>query len=441
MVLRWTEPPSQIPEANDREQDALYHFRERMLDCVCSTWDMNMWHRLVLPMTTNEPIIRHAVVALGALSRPGDGYNAFGLQQYGVAMKGLQRKIESDGKLAPHLVLVACLIFVAIEFVQRGWEQAESHLSGGLSMVKEIQQNPSASRASSLPKGELVPLEQLFGRLDNQMSLFTSKRVLLHRAMSNGRMAFLPAELRLKCIEDAGKLHSLQVAAMRELVYEIESQRFTSTGITAANYAELEVQVGRQLGSLNRWHSAMQDFIPSLTDAKDLRLAKLLMMSHLCCRMMVSNALADGREVHHDRFLPEFDQILALGDELLRLTICQSSIVHKRFSLDIGIIAPMYYTALKCRDPGLRRKAIDLLESSYSQEGAWDSHTMAIIAERVVGVEERGLDNPQTAADIPEQNRLWRAWFDLRKGADVLYCMRRAFERNGEWIEYEEQVG
>lgn len=439
MVLRWEEPPSQYPTASHREVEAMYYFRESLLDCPCSTWDMSVWHRLVLPMSTNEPIVRHAVTALGSLSRPGKANDAFGLQQYSLAMKALRSKTAGvDDRSAQNLILVACLLFIAIELVQRGWEQAQSHLNGGLSIVKQIQQKPvSSSSAGGGPKDTLAPLEQLFGRLDNQMSLFTSSRVQLHRAMSNGRMAFLPAELRLKSVEDAGRLHSLQVAAMRELVYEIESQRFTPEGIEPANYVELEVQQGRQLVSLDRWHTAMEDLIPKLSDERDERLAKLLMMSHLCCRMMVSNALADGRETLHDRFMPEFERILELGEELTFSGTNGSRIAQRRFSLDIGIIAPVYYVALKCREPTLRRRAISLLKSSNSQEGAWDSATMADLAKRVLEVEEQGIEDPKMASDIPEQNRLWRAWFDLRSGATAIECMRRAWERDGEWIKYE----
>ena len=439
IVLRWVEPPSQQPAASCREREALCFFREGLLGCSCSTWDMSVWRRLVLPMSVNEPIIRHAVVALSALSRPGEGNAALGLKQYNLAMKGLQNAISTDDQRTQNLILVTCLLFVAIEFVQHGWKQAQSHLSGGLSIIEETQRRTTHTRSSDT--GELAPLEQIFGRLDNQMSLFTSSRVQLHRAMSNGRMAFLPAELRLKSIEDASDLHGLQLGAMREVVFEIESQRFAPAGITTSNYMELEVQLGRQLASLSRWHAAIQDFLPTLTKLRDQRLGKLLMMSHLCCKMMVSNALADGRETCHDDFIPEFEEILRLGSEWLYSDTERAYAGQRRFSLDMGIIAPVYYVALKCRDPQLRRSAIALLKSSNSQEGAWDSGTMALLAERIVKVEETGLCSPQSAADVPEQNRLWRAWFDLRMDSDVLHCMRRAWEQGGEWIEYEVKVG
>lgn len=435
IVLRWVDPPSQIPTIDLKEQECLYNFRDIMLDSSCSTWDVELWQRLVIPMSVTEQVVRHAVIALGASSRPNQDHNAYALRQYGLALKSLQERISRQDSPPHHLILVTCLLFVSIEFVQQGWEQAQFHLNGGLSIVKEIQQKAGGANRTSSSKNDIAALENVFGRLDNQMSLFTQTRVQLHHAISNGRMSYLPAELHFKTIEDAGKLQALQISAMRELVVEITSQRSMPIGITAANYVELEVQQGRQLVSLERWHTAMRGFMPGLTNAPDVRLAKSLLMSYLCCKMMVSNALSDGREVYHDKFLPEFEQILALATE-----IAPTTIGRKRFSLDTGIVAPLYWVVLKCRDPEVRRRAIALLESLNSQEGAWVSSRLAVLGSQVMRLEEQGLDDPQSAADIPEQTRLWRAYHELDSGDNILHCMRRAWESNGEWLQYEVHV-
>jgi hypothetical protein len=58
------------------------------------------------------------------------------------------------------------------------------------------------------------------------------------------------------------------------------------------------------------------------------------------------------------------------------------------FSFDLGVIAPLYYTALRCRDQAVRRKAIALLRRSASlREGIWSSAMAANMAQRFVDVE------------------------------------------------------
>jgi hypothetical protein len=58
--------------------------------------------------------------------------------------------------------------------------------------------------------------------------------------------------------------------------------------------------------------------------------------------------------------------------------------------VDIGWIAPLYYTALKCRIHRVRLQAIRLLEEASHQEGIWDSKIAAGVARCVVEIEERG---------------------------------------------------
>lgn len=58
------------------------------------------------------------------------------------------------------------------------------------------------------------------------------------------------------------------------------------------------------------------------------------------------------------------------------------------FSLDNGVIGPLYDVATLCRDPILRRRAVDLLRSAPRREGVFDSQLYAIVAEKIIAVEE-----------------------------------------------------
>lgn len=369
MALRWVPSPSEAYSTDPREEEAIFRFRNCVVDGLYSTWDMDFWYRLVLPMSTHEPHIWHALVALGALDRAGDGDGAFGLRQYELAIQGLQSRIAGKDVPARALVLATCLLFVIVELLQHDFDQAQSHLGAGLSLIKDMQQDAEVRHKAPSTKTDLGRLEQLFGRLDNQMSLYTSNRVRLYQAVEHGRMASLPAELHFTSVLDSGTLHTHQVAAMRELVVEIESQRLGADDIAAADYMELEAQQGRQLISLTRWHSALQRFMPGIRDPHQRRLTKMLLMSHLCCKIRVLNALNDGRECDYDRYIAEFERIVELATEMLSANL-ELQHTASRISLETGIIAPLYYTAVKCRVSGLRRRAIALIRTSNSQEGA-----------------------------------------------------------------------
>lgn len=63
--------------------------------------------------------------------------------------------------------------------------------------------------------------------------------------------------------------------------------------------------------------------------------------------------------------------------------------------LDSDITMPVFFIAMKCRDPVLRRKAIQLLEEYERQEGLLNSKVLARVAERLVEIEEGDGDGGQ----------------------------------------------
>ncbi|KAN0113220.1 hypothetical protein V8E51_006171 [Hyaloscypha variabilis] len=70
-----------------------------------------------------------------------------------------------------------------------------------------------------------------------------------------------------------------------------------------------------------------------------------------------------------------------------------------RSIVDIGWIAPLYYTALKCRVHRVRLQAIRLLETTSYREGIWDSKISSCVARKVMEIEEAGFYKDCDAAD------------------------------------------
>jgi hypothetical protein len=73
--------------------------------------------------------------------------------------------------------------------------------------------------------------------------------------------------------------------------------------------------------------------------------------------------------------------------------------IKPSFSADLGIVPSLFVVATKCRDPVIRRQAIQLLKSSSRREGMWDSELAAHIGIWIAGIEER--------EDPPEEPQSW----------------------------------
>lgn len=76
------------------------------------------------------------------------------------------------------------------------------------------------------------------------------------------------------------------------------------------------------------------------------------------------------------------------------------------FTLDMGIIPPVFSVVMRCRDPVVRRHAIDILRRNTRQEAVWKSTLVARVAQRVVELEEEGLGVVNTCDDVPLKARL-----------------------------------
>lgn len=83
-------------------------------------------------------------------------------------------------------------------------------------------------------------------------------------------------------------------------------------------------------------------------------------------------------------------------------------------SFSLGIVDPLYEVVARCRDPSLRRRALDLLASHPRQECVWSSWSAWKVGKFLMRMEEEGSPTPpQEASDIPAERRVSEAWLDF----------------------------
>jgi hypothetical protein len=58
------------------------------------------------------------------------------------------------------------------------------------------------------------------------------------------------------------------------------------------------------------------------------------------------------------------------------------------FTVEMGFIPPVWYTALKCRVPRLRRQAAAILRAAPHREGVWDRLLVSRIVDEIIKTEE-----------------------------------------------------
>lgn len=141
-------------------------------------------------------------------------------------------------------------------------------------------------------------------------------------------------------------------------------------------------------------------------------------------------------ETHWDMFLPDFTRLLDFAEQF---TAAESKIFSKGVvSVEAGIVVPLFETAMRCRDPCQRRRALALLRSAPRREGVWDSLGAAAVAESAMAAEEVGPVKPEQAGDIPDHKRIYflnvAANINKREVHVIFFRERRlSTETNGEF--------
>jgi hypothetical protein len=119
----------------------------------------------------------------------------------------------------------------------------------------------------------------------------------------------------------------------------------------------------------------------------------LMRIHHRVISVWLSLSLS-ADEYETDLYTADFENIIILGEELTSKAGATSSQPQpEMFSFEMQIIAPLYYAAMKCRIPSMRRRAINLLSLAPRREGLWNAHIAMKIAERIMHLEEKDLQN------------------------------------------------
>jgi hypothetical protein len=449
MALQTSQPSFECPYGSDKEKLAFDFFQSVVVEDFKGHVHTSVWNSYIIPIAVSEPIVRQGALALGSLrgvnDRP-DGYawQQLALKHHSNAIRALHRKLQIGDAIPIETVLVACLLFLTFELQCRGWEAASTHLNAAREIIASFPLDTVDRSAAS--SSNLYDLIDIFTRLDMQISFFTSQRIKLGRAPDGTTTPILPADTILNGISQACRALEVQLTAMQELTYLIESRRFAATELSGKSVTHMHGQITHQLVSLNRWVQCMSALWPSLTTKEEQYAARTLQVQGLCCKIMVSNCLNDGQETSWDSYHDDFAQLLQSVEQATIIqehaTPVPASSVDStpRMTIYMGVIPATYFTALKVRHPSLRRQAVALLRRCKRQEGPWNGSQNARLAEQVIMLEEEGLQNIKSASDVPESSRLYQAWYDLRSSEYIVYCKRRCFEGDGRWLEFTRDV-
>jgi hypothetical protein len=270
-------------------------------------------------------------------------------------------------------VLICALIHISIEGLEKNYSGAVAHLNNAFQLMR-ASSKPHAIGAFNSKDVIDSDLSHCFVYLDVHLSIFEGMRepVLLERANK------LPLPGRFQSLTQAKSvLDNLTLALYR-------FARCTAEEYKHRKLQEIPIEAFGEIALIkakfDSWKDRFEKFLHRSTSKfsrNENSLIDLLIINHRV-HCIEASTCAEPDQTIFDRFDSEFDEIVTLAANIIR---ARRSTEAVEFTLDIGIIMPLYVTALKCRVWWIRQRAVSLLKSISFQEGAWNAAIQVAMAQ------------------------------------------------------------
>ena len=360
-----------------------------------------LWQAVV-----TEPSIRHAVLALGSAHREevqgtkaltsgsNEEHALFTVRQYSKAINTLQPCLCDDGRTSFRITLVACVLFIYLEFLRGHYKQGIIHLEHGLSLLRESGGGKdSIDSAPDESDGWLVtffirPLIQ--AKLLGQV-LGVQCHAFLDQNLQPGLESFRSTHHARGCLEQL----MLRIFDLQDQLQQSSQPISAETRVDLIDHQNL---IQHDLQIWLETHQATVRSLPPTHSALEAFAYRLLRIYYLVAVILAGTCMETSSQSAFDRYDSEFLAIISSSIDIYnirRVAELQSTTGHldpesssPNSVSDLGWIAPLYFAATKCRNHRIRHQAIQLLQLKPHKEGIWSSALAVVIAKQVVDIEE-----------------------------------------------------
>ncbi|KAK1851222.1 C6 zinc finger domain protein [Colletotrichum chrysophilum] len=396
-----------ISQLSDFEKRQFEWFMRRTTIKLTGVFHSGFWHSLVLQMSSTEPAVLHAMLALASAHeielngskadehRPLDqGVRECNiLRHYNKSIALLNTNLSSQNPTSIRVAIASCILFVCVEFVRRRFETGYAHLRSGLKLLEQLPRPSKDADSEVCPPPDAL-VEALL-RLDVQTRLV--KTAALQNAKLSAQIPSLDITVLTSFVSLDGARQQLDT--ILSAVYELQERARRQTPEDNVSHAfELLSAQQRLKNDLSVWLQTFNRVKGSWwtnLSSKEKVAYHLIPIYHTMAQIIVDTTLQPANESIYDKHLRQFESIISLSQSLL--TFALPMMVEEmayglhpgfNFTADMGVIPPLYFVGLKCRNPYIRRQAIRVLATDEHQEGIWDAPMAAAIASEVMRLEE-----------------------------------------------------
>ncbi|OBT60934.1 hypothetical protein VE03_09272 [Pseudogymnoascus sp. 23342-1-I1] len=305
----------------------------------------------------------------------------------------LIRESVSSADPPLQVIKVACALFTILEFLQGSRMAAISHLTSGMGLLEHQKVSHKAGRFDLWAESTLSSLslsQALYGR--PRSVRFPNLWVV--PLPNEGRSSPSFANIEEARISNFN-LNGLVLVFVHKVEQAVDPQAPEIT----MEQKSLSIQ-------LADWKVAVNILVAqNLTEVEAEAIA--LMRVHQKISWIFLTCCTTQYQTTFDQHIASFESLLDILEPII--THLMIKLHMPMFSTELCIIPCLFYIAIKCRHPKIRRRAVDLLRKAPRREALWDAEEAALAAEAAISFEECDMYEIENKRHIilpPEERRL-----------------------------------
>jgi Fungal specific transcription factor domain len=383
-----------------------------------------------------EPVVRNAIIALGSLHEDyqirGGKYDPQLIDDpsyrevttlYGKALRQLNEQLNKPTKTNAKFAIICSILFACFEVLRRNNMGAVVHYQQGMRQLMRQMNLPEAddtavtsysngtyqNRHRQIPQGELDIIMRVFARYDIQACTFSkdhAERVSLEMPQT------VPTSLTLEQVRN--HLDNLLICVYQLIKSDLRMYRYWNEANVPSQWRARRQEA---VSTFSDWLGALEAFLQQSStplNAAERRGLLGLQFQIKVALIMLKMCIDCKPETTYDMFVTDFEDIVSRTEKLFQsLALIDARPLdqeHTEFSMELGLVHPLFFVAVKCRDWNLRRRAIAQLRKA-GKEGVWEGPIMAVLAQKIMRLEEQGVTRGTL---VPERNR----FHEIKKNVD-----------------------
>ncbi|KAH6701280.1 hypothetical protein BKA61DRAFT_620453 [Leptodontidium sp. MPI-SDFR-AT-0119] len=488
--------PSATVFFNDNTESYFFKiFQTETAADLSGVFKSSFWDHILVQESSHQSFVRHAIIGIAALNQSAKSSHLaqfatgsskevwqaeatkqkeYALEQYGKSIKGM-RTIQTTCDAYFRKILISSLLVFVFETIHVQPDSAFWHALIGDRMLcnwarEQWSRRDSRRRGIASPASNVIEDEILltFCRFDTQILSFVDTRGPQTHAngMREGSITIQEMPVAFSDLAEATTYWELvlrrsghfimygavqtkskrlqkdfsNTLASRSIEFDAENSIYGSPFVVPNEFIEKQLE---HIDDISRWSTSFHNLLDqrrnASSDLREVTNVALLRMTSLSTKIAVTG-MAFTNEISYDVFFPEFSEIVSLArtisDNLLAISNNRPA-----YHFHTSVVPPLFIVLLRCRDPNLRREALEILRMQQN-DGPWDRFMIARIGSWIMEIEEEGWDGTGT---VPVESRvsLSRIKVGIEDRRAMVQCVRRGIpsgvgdlqERSLTWVE------